>query len=122
MESFYQKPLSSYVAPLGSLEDWFSQDCILRKRYDIAKLIRSLVKEEGKAIKFPDIDFGFVEPERKEVEAASPEKKSPALSGTKRKNEEEELTSAKRRTSTEESKKLQDDLDYLTSVDWLQDY
>ena len=129
VESFYQKPLSSYVAPLASLEDWFSQDCILRKRYDIAQLIRSLVKEDGKAIKFPDIDFGFVEPERKEVEAAAPaknmdtvKKESPALSGTKRKNEEEELTSAKRRTSTEESKKLQDDLDYLTSVDWLQDY
>ena len=151
VESFYQHPLVSLDIPLTNLEHWFSSDAIVRKRHDIAKLIKTLASEDGaKNFEFPDINFGFEEPEeavccllpivknevagveiKKEeyllpvaknefdfVELREEEKEKndvgskTSASGIKRKKEEED----------EDGKKLKEELDYLSSTDWLEDY
>ena len=133
VESFYQDPLVSLDIPLKSLENWFSSDVIVRKRHDIAKLVRILASQDDglKNHQFPDIDFGFKEPEetvcfllpavktiKAEVSEIQREKDGETetvctMSGIKRKNEEED---------DEDGKKLKEELDYLSSSDWLEDY
>ena len=134
VESFYQDPLSSLDIPLKSLENWFSADSIVRKRHDIAKLIRTLASREVglKNLQYPDIDFGFEEPEEtvccllppvstikadcskiKRVDGGDNETDC-TTSGIKRKNEEDD--------DDEDGKKLKEELDYLSSSDWLEDY
>ena len=133
VESFYQDPLSSLDIPLKSLENWFSADSIVRKRHDIAKLIRTLASQEVglKNLQYPDIDFGFEEPEEtvccllppvstikadcskiKRVDGGDNETVC-TTSGIKRKIEDDD---------DEDGKKLKEELDYLSSSDWLEDY
>ena len=132
VESFYQNPLENLDIPLKSLENWFSYDVIVRKRHDIAKLIRILASQDGlKNLQYPEIDFGFEEPEAtaccllpavntiktevREIPRKKDGESEPVCttSGIKRKNEEED---------DEDGKKLKEELDYLSSSDWLEDY
>ena len=158
VESFYEDPLTSYQAPLRNVDNWFSEDCITNKRYQIAHLIQDLA--DNKSLKFPDLEFGQLDSaiklmtwkvkeeknvkEENLVDSVTSNKSKIKMEKTQSIKEEktasdlkmsfidnrtenisETSSSLKRKIETEEEdvgKKVKDDLEYLSSVDWLEDY
>jgi len=59
VESFFKDPISSYIPPIVSLENWFSMEKVNNKRENIAKLIRDLSTKQHveNILIFPDIGF-----------------------------------------------------------------
>ena len=148
VESFYEEPLTNYQVPLRSVENWFSTDCITNKRYQIAHLIQDLA--DNKTLKFPELEFGHLDSATKlqlwrvkeekivknepEDSKTVPETSNKINSNIVTKVEPTDITSEvevkssnlKRKIEPDDEeddgKKVKDDLDYLSNIDWLEDY
>lgn len=58
VEQFFKTPIPDFRVPIKSLNNWFHQDVVTRKREEIAKLLQELIKREHpEGIELPEIDF-----------------------------------------------------------------
>jgi sentrin-specific protease 7 len=59
VEQFFKDPIKDFRIPIKSLNKWFHQDVVTRKREEIAKLIEDLIRKttSNEDLELPELQF-----------------------------------------------------------------